>query len=202
MVKDYYSILGVSNNAEDVVIHAVFRLLAHRHHPDKRLEDKEQANRMMSDINEAYQHLSDPVLKAKYGQAFKADVDWYQILGVQPRVDTQMIHVAYEALARKYRGSPKRLNEINQAYMVLSDASKRKSYDVQQQSLADVRNRMLYDFKQRSPSGVSDRQVYDFKRQSPVVYSRRSSKFLWKVYFAYIVAFYVLMVVFFILAIL
>ncbi|TAN68962.1 MAG: hypothetical protein EPN17_08335 [Methylobacter sp.] len=201
MVKDYHRILGVSDNAEDVVIHAVFRLLAHRHHPDKRLEDKEQANRMMSDINEAYQHLSGPVLKARYAQAFTTGLDWYRILGVLPHVDAQMIRVAYDALARKYRSSPNRLNEINQAYAVLSDVGKRKSYDVRQQSLADARNRMIYDAK-RSSRSVSKRQVYDFKRQSPVVYSRRTSRFLWRAYFAYIAAFYGLMAVLFILAIL
>jgi hypothetical protein len=29
MAKDYYRILGLSGNAEDVVIRAVFKLLAH-----------------------------------------------------------------------------------------------------------------------------------------------------------------------------
>ncbi|MGZ8222907.1 MAG: J domain-containing protein [Methylobacter sp.] len=202
MVKDYYRILGVSDNAEDVVIHAAFRLLAHRHHPDKQLENKEQANRIMSDINEAYQHLSAAAMKANHGRVFETDLDWYQVLGVLPHVDAQMIHVTYEALARKYRNSPARLNEINHAYRVLADAGKRKSYDVQQQSLADARKRMLADFSQRSSSGVSKRQVYDFKRQRPVVYSRRTSRFLWKIYFTYLMAFYVLMAVFFILTIL
>ena len=202
MVKDYYRILEVSDNAEDVVIHAAFRLLAHRHHPDKQLEDKEQANRIMSDINEAYQHLSDPVLKARYGQDFRTGLDWYQMLGVQPHVDAQMIRAAYKALVRKHRNSPKRLNEINQAYTVLSDIGKRKSYDNQQQSLADARKRMLYDVKQRNSGSVSKRRVYDYRPQRPVVYSRRTSRFLWKIYFFYIAAFYVLMAILFILAIL
>ena len=48
MIKNYYRVLGLADNAEDVVIRATFKLLAHRHHPDKCLEDPKIANRLMS----------------------------------------------------------------------------------------------------------------------------------------------------------
>ncbi|MCX7095059.1 MAG: DnaJ domain-containing protein [Methylobacter sp.] len=134
MAKDYYRILGLTSNAEDVVIRAVFKQLAHRYHPDKWLEEKDLANRMMSEINEAYQHLSDPSLRAKNGQTFETSLDFYRILGVQSYVDAQIINIAYQALVKKYRGSPKKLDEINQAYKVLSDTGKRKMYDFRQKS--------------------------------------------------------------------
>jgi DnaJ-class molecular chaperone len=153
----------------------------------------------MSEINEAYQHLSDIVLKAKYGQAVSASLDLYQMLGVQSYVDAQMIHAAYEALARKHKSSPNRLNGINRAYAVLSDASERKDYDFQQKSLADANNRVLYNYKHRNSTDVSNRRVI-FKRQSPVVYSwRKPGLSLWKVYLAYNLTFYVFMTAIFIL---
>ena len=35
--KDYYKILGVLDNAEDIVIKAAYRALAQKYHPDKNL---------------------------------------------------------------------------------------------------------------------------------------------------------------------
>ena len=129
MAKDYYRILGLAENAEPEVIRAVFKQLAHRYHPDKH---PDQAYQTMSAINEAYQHLSDPRLKARYDQRRRTHLpgaNYYQILGVLSNVDSQMIHAAYTALEQKYRHSPNKLTEINQAYKTLSSATRRKIYD-------------------------------------------------------------------------
>ncbi|MGZ3971999.1 MAG: J domain-containing protein, partial [Mucilaginibacter sp.] len=45
ITKNYYRVLGLADNAEDVVIRAAFKLLAHRYHPDKWLAEQETANR-------------------------------------------------------------------------------------------------------------------------------------------------------------
>jgi len=63
---DYYAVLGVLPNAEDVVIRAAYRALAQRYHPDRFTGSENEANRRMSEINEAYQVLSDPVMRSKY----------------------------------------------------------------------------------------------------------------------------------------
>lgn len=131
MTKDYYRILGLTGHAEDVVIRAAFKLLAHRYHPDKCQQEIEQAHRRMAEINAAYQHLSGISFKDK----LLDDSDFYQVLGVLPFVDAQMIDVAYEALVKKYRYSSKRLKQINQAYTVLSDAQQRRWYDFKQKSV-------------------------------------------------------------------
>ncbi|MFU8788124.1 MAG: DnaJ domain-containing protein [Methylobacter sp.] len=200
MVKDYFRILGLADTAEDVVIRAVFKLLAHRYHPDKQLEGKEQANRTMSEINEAYQRLSKPVFKARYGQALAQGMDCYQILGVQRHVDAQMVRTAYEALARKHKNAPYRLNGIEHAYAVLADAGKRKSYDNELQRLADTRKRMQQDLRHRNSTAVSNKKAYHFKRQPPAAYAhRRPGLSLWKVYLAYNLAFYLLMAALFLL---
>ena len=59
MLKDYYKILGVLDDAEDIVIRAAFKALAQKYHPDKWIGGKEEANLRMSEINEAYSVLSD-----------------------------------------------------------------------------------------------------------------------------------------------
>jgi DnaJ-class molecular chaperone len=66
MSKDYYRTLDVLDDAEDIVIKAVYRALAQRYHPDKWAGDTEEATRRMSDINEAYGVLSDPIKRKQY----------------------------------------------------------------------------------------------------------------------------------------
>jgi len=66
MTKDYYQILGVLDDAEDIVIRAAYKALAQKYHPDKWAGDKEEATRRMSDINEAYGVLSNPIKRKEY----------------------------------------------------------------------------------------------------------------------------------------
>ena len=68
-MKDYYSILGVSKDADEIVIKAAYKALAQKHHPDK--YDKgsgEQSSRLMTDINKAYSVIGSPVSRQKYDQ--------------------------------------------------------------------------------------------------------------------------------------
>lgn len=62
--KDYYLILGVAANAEDVVIRAAYKALAQRYHPDRR--QNPAAFTRMTAINEAYEVLSEPGLRQRY----------------------------------------------------------------------------------------------------------------------------------------
>ena len=64
--KDYYRVLGVLDDAEDIVIKAAYRALAQRYHPDKWKGDAAEANRLMAEINEAYAILSDEEKRAAY----------------------------------------------------------------------------------------------------------------------------------------
>jgi DnaJ-class molecular chaperone len=66
MSKDYYRILGVLDDAEDIVIRAAYKALAQRYHPDKWTGNKDEANKRMSEINEAYGVLSDSAKRKQY----------------------------------------------------------------------------------------------------------------------------------------
>lgn len=67
--KDYYATLGVLPSAEDIVIRAAYRALAQRYHPDRSAQDNAEANRRMSDLNEAYAVLSDSDSRATYDRS-------------------------------------------------------------------------------------------------------------------------------------
>lgn len=67
--KDYYKILGVSRDADEATIKRAYRKATKIYHPDKAMGKgvtKEEAEKKMAGINEAYEVLSDPDLKARF----------------------------------------------------------------------------------------------------------------------------------------
>ena len=70
-MKNYYSILGLDTDAEDVVIKAAYRSLCQKYHPDKWLHDTAFATKKLQEINEAYAVLSDLTRKADFDEVFK-----------------------------------------------------------------------------------------------------------------------------------
>jgi DnaJ-class molecular chaperone len=50
-MKNLYKILGVLDDAEEVVIRAAYKALAQRYHPDKWQGSPEEAHKKMSDIS-------------------------------------------------------------------------------------------------------------------------------------------------------
>lgn len=64
--KNYYKILGVSRTASKKEIKKKYREGALKWHPDKNVDNKEEADKMFSAISEAYEVLSDDELRAKY----------------------------------------------------------------------------------------------------------------------------------------
>lgn len=69
MFKDYYKILGVSYNSTEGTIKSSYRELALRYHPDRNRD--ERAHEIFTEINEAYQVLSDATKKADYDYNYR-----------------------------------------------------------------------------------------------------------------------------------
>ncbi len=65
--KDYYRILGVSENADQKAISQAYRKLARKYHPDVNPGDT-SAEERFKEINEAHEVLSDPEKRQKYDQ--------------------------------------------------------------------------------------------------------------------------------------
>jgi len=67
--KDYYKVLQVPKDADERTIKRAWRTMTKTNHPDKAIAlgmTKEEAEKKMAQINEAYEVLSDPELKARY----------------------------------------------------------------------------------------------------------------------------------------
>lgn len=81
--KDYYEILGVSEDADTKEIKKAYRRLAREYHPDANRDNREAAEARFKEINEAYEVLGDPEKRAKYDQIRHSYSSW-QRTGGQP----------------------------------------------------------------------------------------------------------------------
>ena len=68
MTKNYYELLGLHYEAEDIVVRAAYKALAQKYHPDKAPSNAEQANMVMTQFSEAFQVLNDPKLRKRYDE--------------------------------------------------------------------------------------------------------------------------------------
>lgn len=66
--KDYYKILGVSEDADAATVKKAYRTLARELHPDHNKDDRE-AEARFKDVSEAYSVLSDPQKRKEYDEA-------------------------------------------------------------------------------------------------------------------------------------
>lgn len=74
-MKDYYQILGVTENCTDDEIRRNYRKLAMRFHPDRNPDDP-TAEERFKDVAEAYGVLTDPVKRREYNACKKSGVDY------------------------------------------------------------------------------------------------------------------------------
>ena len=76
-IRTHYDNLQVSKLATDIVIRAAFRSLSQKHHPDKNLDNVQNAVRAMKIINEAYAVLSNPKLRKEHDEWIKLNDNSY-----------------------------------------------------------------------------------------------------------------------------
>jgi len=71
MVKEYYQILNISENASQDEIKSAYKKQALKYHPDRCKE--QNAEEMFKKVTKAYEVLSDPAKRSNYDQGFPED---------------------------------------------------------------------------------------------------------------------------------
>jgi molecular chaperone DnaJ len=77
--RDYYEVLGVERNADEVELKRAFRELARKYHPD--INPGARAEDRFKEANEAYAVLSDPKARARYDRYGFPGIDGQQQSG-------------------------------------------------------------------------------------------------------------------------
>lgn len=72
--RDYYEVLGVSRDADEVELKRAFRELARKYHPDMNSSDADAEDKF-KEANEAYGVLSDAKLRARYDRWGHGGID-------------------------------------------------------------------------------------------------------------------------------
>ena len=115
-MKTLYEILEVSENASKEIIEKAYKVLAKKYHPDLQAEgDKQEAEKKMKQINEAYEVLSDEEKRKEYDLKLtqerskeevqkQSQTEYYQNQYTQPYQTQPMSEKEYrEALKRQYQ---------------------------------------------------------------------------------------------------
>ena len=68
-----YELLGVSTSANNAELRKAFRQLSKQLHPDTTSLPSDEATRQFQNVCEAYDLLSDPVLRAKYDKSIEKE---------------------------------------------------------------------------------------------------------------------------------
>lgn len=106
--KDFYTLLGLHENAETAVIKAAYKALIMIYHPDRYAGDKAKAVKLAKDINEAYSVLIDPEKRKHYDAARLS-----KSLQTSPKTGTSVVVI--NELKRTLKESEAILDILNSA---------------------------------------------------------------------------------------
>ncbi|KAF0991780.1 hypothetical protein HZS_994 [Henneguya salminicola] len=62
MARDFYAILNIQKDASDEEIKKAYRKMALKWHPDKNITNKEMAERIFKEVNQAYEEVVEKIM--------------------------------------------------------------------------------------------------------------------------------------------
>jgi DnaJ-class molecular chaperone len=110
-MKDYYQLLGVSENAGEEDLRKAFRKLAFQYHPDKNPGHEKEAEKKFKNINEAYGVLSDKAKRQQYDLSRKG-----QMAGAGYGVPSQGFQYSQDDIFRDTFANRTTMDDLNRMF--------------------------------------------------------------------------------------
>jgi aspartyl protease family protein len=117
-VRSHYDNLQVQENASQEVIYGAWVSLTRKWHPERHPEHREQAERLIRIVDEAYRVLSDPVLRAEHDAWVRTQRENSGESEPQPVGVDAGIPVRYPGIARAKRSGPFGLTTITLGWII------------------------------------------------------------------------------------
>ena len=176
-MKDYYRVLGVLRNAEEIVIKAAYKALAQKYHPDRVPDhEKDSATQKMMEINEAKDVLLDArkrsdynkkyddqnVDRQSYGSEFKEqdqfsetslkDDDWNTAVSYYPDLkniikELSLISTNLTNLYKNYMLESRQYDERHKIREIIENDYLTRFYGDDEKTRSYVKNLLLKNFK-------------------------------------------------------
>lgn len=99
-MKNYYHILGLQQGASEDEVRKAYRTLAKRYHPD--VNDEEGAHDKFSEVNEAYEFLTDNAQRTNYERLQSEQIDRRE---QERREHIYMLWVKHQQRQTRYRSA-------------------------------------------------------------------------------------------------
>jgi DnaJ-class molecular chaperone len=150
-MKEYYKILGISEDAGQAEVKQAFRRLAFKYHPDTHDGDKRQAEEKFKEINEAYGVLGDETRRQDYDLFRRSP-----FAGVSPGTSYGGFQYSQQDIFRDFFSNRDVFNELSRMF---GQAGLRFDQDFLNRVFFGGRGVVFEVFA--GPGGIR-RRVYDF----------------------------------------
>lgn len=101
--KNYYKILGVQEDADELVIRASYLALLKRYNLDDWKGDKQQAIKILADINEAYSVLKDRYERLEYNSSMVKNKNEEVVESIQSNMSAEEVDAAWNVACNYYQ---------------------------------------------------------------------------------------------------
>ena len=202
MDKNYYEILEVDRNASPEIIEKAYKTLAKKYHPD--LQDdihKREAEETFKIINEAYQTLSNPELRALYDQKIEDTVvsqDKYDEMYQQNQVLKNKLNDLQQHMHNENISS-KNPNHFNNNTNTTYNSVQNNAQNFNQNSQAEQYKRNLeyeQQVNQARQQAYRDAYIQDLKNRGYKIRYKKSFSDYVKSFIALVIVILILFIVF------
>ena len=206
-MKDYYRVLGVLRNAEEIVIKAAYKALAQKYHPDRVPDhEKDSATQKMMEINEAKDVLLDSRKRSDYNKKYDdqnvdrqsfgsefqereqfsetslKDDDWNTAVSYYPDLkkiikELSLISTNLTNLYKNYMLESKKYDERHEIRKIIENDYLTRFYGDDEKTRAYVKRLLLKNFKHAAISINKDILVMGNSITYKQIYPKIEKKF-------------------------